>query len=567
MILDIHKQVSPKAGSRPSNPARWQRAWLPLVVSSFFIALLALWFYVDHSLPLHDASWHSLFGSQIKQWLCRPKNWTFEGFCSLLTLQRMYPAGVWFIDGALKVVVGDSECSERIVLLLRAVALNLVFWRLALTVWQDRQKALLGLIVLNCFPLTAALEHVSFLDLPHAILFALFLYTALRWRRNPTWKNAVVCGLSFGLDCISKQIAILYALPCLIYQAVISAKNGKFTQVKQLMLIGGFGALFLSSWVIPNLARLLQYSHIRSTSSVCRVNFIDSVFGNLTLSIWQIVQSISPLGLACILLCLPWLKRQDLKQGDYPLVGAFCGWFLIAVVAYYNVPEPRYFSPILIVAALYLGAGLAKVFQSGRRLFQGLAVCALGLMVVQLVALSFSSAPLILRPIPQDVNQVFKLAGISESQIVSIMPAQWRQDAWKQRWLIKTIVANEELTRVCLVNVLPNTLEYNQGTLTYLAKHLNSPVSFTTYRRCMADMSDKLEFSEDNLRMADWHILKTGYQGGKFFDEVSQRNYEKTLVALQHPNRFKLVAQTELPDGSNLLLYHTNHMYQIGWTK
>ena len=528
----------------------------PLAVTGLFLLILVTWTCVDSSLPVHDAAWHSTYSNSVKQWLSRPRGWSWQTLNAILCMQPNYPAAVWFFNGFCKLFVGDSIWAERMILALHLCILNASSWLLANAVWKDRMKATLTLIFLDCCPLILALQHVSFIDLPHTAFFAAYLCSLAYWWNDTTWKRTALTAVLFGLDCASKQIAVLYAVPVLAVLGVILLLKRQFKPILQLLAIGLTGAAFLLTWVIPNFTELTQYTHHRSNLGATRFGFVAGVMRNAQVSASLIVQSFSPL-MAAVLAALLFVRKKDgIKQLWLPLAATTIGIVLLLTVAFWNIPESRYFGPVMITLSMLLACQMANAYRSDNKKGGALLLVTITLCLVQTGLLCFQKRPVVTHPVVIGLSPVFKYLGISDSMLVNELPYYPKGDPWKQEWMFRFIEEIEGRGRPVYLNVLANSPEFNQGTLACMARMRKPCVFPTTWRCSMPDVSDSFTCTDKELHFMQWVALKTGPQYCRWFDERSSNNYEEVVGKLQKTDGlFIEAARQPLPDGTELVLY------------
>ncbi len=526
----------------------------PVFITLFFLSVLIVWSICDHSLPLHDASWHSTYSSAVKKWLLRPRIWSVESLCELLRMQPNYPAGTWFFNGFCKIFLGDSLFSEHLILAVHLCILNAASFCIANLLLKDRFKASLSIIFLDCSPLIQALQHLSYIDLPHTAFFASYLFSLIYWWQKKSWKSAFICGILFGLDCACKQIAVLYSVPVLGVMALYLLYARQYRQLLQLMLIGAFAPLFLSSWVIPNWNSLTNYTHNRSALAYERIGFVQGLTRNLSMSFQQIVESFSPLASLMLVLTAFKIRRDGFEKLWIPVFAASAGVLLLVSVAFFNLPEPRYFGPVVLALSLLLGVACGNLArQSGKAAVFVSAF--LALLVTQTLVLSFQKCPVVSHPVPKNLSPLFAFAGLHDPALTCRIPYLEAGDPWKQQWLFEFIENTERKSRPVYLSVLDNSPEFNQGVLLCISRLRKSCVHPTTWRGCMPDVKDSFSCSDEALNSMQWILLKTGPQHSAWFDDKSRENYEHSVDKIKNDGVYLEAARQLLPDGAELVLY------------
>ena len=536
-----------------------------------FLAILGIWNALDHRIPNHDPAWHAIWSSNVKRFIIHPRDWTLSNLIGLGKQHPIYPPGCWAFNGMLKVLFGDSMFADKACLMVQSLILAFSFYKLAMFSTASRVKANAGLICLLSFPLVCALQRVLYIDLYQLALFTAFLASMAAWNKSPNWKTAGLASFLMGIHVLSKQTAVLYAGPLLAVLFLYKLFYKKqWKEAAQLFLVGISGIIFLAAfWTIPNHMELMQYTAWRSPAATPFAAKALRILDNLAVSSTQILESTGPLFLLCAvplaLIKAGW--NRIIKDNAAALFSTVLGWMLIIIIAWFNAPEPRYFSPVLVPLALVLGALIGGGLESASSWRRMLAASIPCLAMAQMLLLCFQPAPLIKQPKPLAVSPVYDAVGIKRDPFLRGFIGYDRAgDPWKQKWALDKIAAVEKY-RYTWLNVLPSTTEFDQGSLIYLGERLKQknrafPV---TWRSCNADMSDSFKYTENDFNSMDWFLAKTGNQGAQFTDENSKKAFAQALDRLQHSGDYILMASTPLPDKSTLQLYRKD--YTVFWNR
>lgn len=525
-------------------------------VCSFLMMVLLGWMCLDHRVPHHDSAWHSLYSTDVRRFLIHPRDWTMDNLLALGKQHFAYPPGAWAINGSLKIIFGNGSWGDKLCLAAQTLFLAVSMYKLSMTQFSDRIKSNLSVIFLLSFPLLCSLQRMLCIDLLQLSLFTGFLAALAAWNKKPSWKSALPAALLMGVQCLSKQTAVLYAGPLLALLFLIRFKDKEFKQATQLVFIGLSGVAFLVVfWVLPNYNEILAYIHWRSPESMSLARKVSLASANLLVSTGQICKGISPLLLilsSALILVVGW--KKSLKGTGGPAIACVVGWFLIAVVAYYNTPESRYFGCVLVFPALAMASLCVDALRSERKLARALAYTLLIAAPLQMFVSCFIAAPV--QKKTEAISPVLKLLGLDEFGLV--LGYDRAGDPWKQRWIFQQIAAVEKHRWVWL-NVLPSSKEFDQGSMVYVGQEEKSHAIPITWRTTMPDMSDSFKYSEGAFNIIDWFLLKTGDQGSPIRDPESKLNYDKTIERIEKGGDYQLKAETQLPDGSFLRLYRKDY--------
>lgn len=363
--------------------------------------------------------------------------------------------------------------------------------------------------------------------------------------RSGGW--AAAFGITFGLALMVKQPALLFLLIPLLWtgaEAIWQRAWGRLAQ--------WFGALLLSLLVIFPWYRtnwlLMLTAGKRAT--------IDSAIAEgdpplHTLQAWTFYLQDLPHMVSWPLLLVPivgfllfWKRAvvslQPVEDNDYSFFRvagdrpskirqAFHWLGIFFLGAYFlsclNInKDSRYILPYLPAVALFLACGLALLPRRWQWVRWG---------TVSLATLLFW------------VN----LSPIAMSLSLPLVNARTRHPAetnthWPHADLIAEVVRTEPFLRSTL-GVLPSTAAINQHNLNYFGALRN----FQVYGRQIGARSRQVN---QDIKTLNWFVTKTGAQGSI----RQQAAQAATMQVIQQHPRINLQKTWQLPDGSQLRLYH-----------
>lgn len=536
----------------------------PAIIIGFFSLFLLVWSFLDHTVPAHDPAWHSYSSTEVKHWLSHPKNWSLMSLTQILTMNYNYPGGVWFLNGLLKFIVGISHQSEHLILCFYLILLSVATHKMATLFWQDRLAANLAIIFLNCSPIILLLTHIPYLDLPFACLYSWFIVSFVVWTRDRTWRKSLLLALLLSLCCISKQIASLYCLPLMAIALIYSIKKKDLLASAQVLVSLLLCSLFLCSWVLPNWHDLTNYQHNRSAFAASTKGVGSSFLSSLEQTLACIAQGISPLSCVFLALVCTRLKKSCFKPAWPLFFSAIAGCLLMMLVAFYNNPETRYFAPAAITLSLlssYSAANLLR-FSSQGRIVVALYVVLLLIQGLWLCFFQPSRAPVSTFRQVQASTAYSPLSlpfGTLDTGLSIYLRYLDGSDPWKQIWLIEQVEKRSN-ERFCNLFTLSNTIPYNKGSLLYLCSVRHNKIKAEAWTRPGPDMSDLFNYDDLTLSAAQWVLRRTGEENSApFFDNESRKNYRQILTILEDKKRFAEVERANLPDRTELVLYHNKY--------
>jgi hypothetical protein len=525
--------------------------WLMICVSFGFVAALAVWFHFDYRLPYWDAASHIQDAAKYSELFRHFHPFNQHWMHMFLTENFNYPITVHAITGFIMSLLGFSQFSVDLSLLLFALVLNLSVYGLTKILFKDTKVAALAVAFINMYPCTSSLSHVPMLDFAHLSLHCLAVFVLYYWYVKPSWTNAIFAGMALSLALTSKQIAaFFFVIPCLVLWSALLIQRKKM-QFLQLTVIGLMGISSLLIWVLPNLEAIKQFS-VSVPSAGGNTNQIEVFFHNLTGFFSQIPYMMSPVLFFAFLLgsCIVASKLSKLA---FPLIGSCLAICLLSGIACQN-PESRYLIVILLSPAIITALSVIKIYRSNIIGMKVIAVLFVTYVSAQFIALNYFPYPI------KEPKAVLSFINnfIGESKpgnlngLLAMKPTP-AGDLWGQEWVIKSIEQLDKGNAIWL-NVMPSTAELNVHTLELAALYEKSFVRPSTFRLwCLK--GDEIKYSEKEISYFHWFLLKSGDQGLKLKDKNSEINYKKIEDYVKDSGKFYLYADRLVSDGSKLSLY------------
>ncbi len=358
-----------------------------------------------------------------------------------------------------------------------------------------------------------------------------------------TWLWATAFGLTFGLAILVKQTTIFFLLMPLLWVGINILRKRQWLSLIQLIYSVSLSVAVCYPWVRTNWLLILTAGK-RAT--------VDSAIAEgdpnlLSLDAWFYYLKLLPYHLSLPLLIIPMsgfifyiirsIKKIDKRTNktnweDFRWLGVFLiGSYLICSL---NINKDfRYTLPLLPVLSILLAACLMqfpiKIGQKIRNLTVGLAVI---LMMLNLW------------PVPG----MFLRKTAAWLSPGAVYYAHLGQE-WPQRKVIAEIVKSAPYLQSTL-GVLPSTPEINQHNLNYYGALQN----FQVYGR---QVGTNLKQVPQDARSLSWFITKTNEQGSVNRIEKAQAAIVNTIEQSQN---FQLQKSWQLPDNSNLNLYHSQFL-------
>jgi hypothetical protein len=518
-----------------------------LILCLTFAAVSTCWFSLDHSWPFWDAAQHLRDDFSYCALWHKLRPFSMHWWHSFLTVNSAYPPSVHAFNGFLKCLLGKGRWVDSASLVFFGVVLNFSVFALSMLLFEDVLVGILTVALINFYPLVSSLSHLTYLDFPELALNALAFTSLVWWYKRPTYRRAVLLGLSLALACTSKQAAAFFLIaPCIFLWLQLAFKKQK-TEFLQLTLAGVMACTAFLLWVIPNFEGLRQYTSYNNIVTDPHQSFIQVYLSNLCSYCAVLPDIASPLLFTLFSCALYFFTRHDIYRKAWILITSGISGVLLLSWSTHNHCEARYIVTALIPIALLSAVFLAHL--SRQRVFlKFVATAVVALAALQFLLINFSPYPIKL-----STDQLRLLTCLACS--ANTCPAA-NGDQWGEEWIIDTITTLEH-NRPIWVCVLSDSPYLNVHQLELITFYHNSTIKFTTPRRYSLqgdNMPDLLPQIQN--RYCSWYIVKVNDSQDSSLDGTeSRQHYSQALSELEKSSEYKLFAQRKLADGSELRLY------------
>ena len=487
-----------------------------------------IWFALDHSVPAWDQAEY-LTGS-LNYWraLQNPQWFSNEWWTSFWQLSSKIPPLTYIATAVVQNLFGTGPDQATLVeLLFSAILLSSVYglgvqlfsvevglWAAGLcqvlpSLYQSRLDFLLD------YPLTAAVT-LSFWCL------TVFITAEAQRAQRRSWLWAAAFGFSFGLALLVKQTALFFLLMPVLWVGVVAIQRRNWGRVFQL--VGGLllSVAVFSPWYRTNWLLVLTAGKRATVDSAIAEG--DPALN--TLAAWTYYWKILPYQLSWLLLLVPIVglllyRKNSAHLRSLAWLGVFwIGGYLLSSL---NInKDARYVLPYLPVLSVFLAYGLTRW---GYRIRWGTVGLALVLMFLNL----------------------FPVGGVLGNGFTQTLSPNAQHHAylgpvWPHGQVIDEIIKTDPYVRSTL-GVLPSTAEINQHNFNYYG----ALEDFQVYGRQVGTRTKQIA---QDARSLDWFLTKNGVQG-------SVPEAQAAIVqTVEFSPDFQLHKTWNLPDGSNLKLYH-----------
>lgn len=533
-------------------------------VTAVFCAALLVWFAWDHRVPCTDEAGHILSALSYKELLRHPKFWKIDWLRQVLSVSSFYPPSIYIFNGALKLLFGNGRGIDIASMVIFSAILSGSTYGIARFITRSTAVATTAVVVLNLYPQIAHLSHVYLLDFPLSAMVAAGLCAMLWWQERPTWRRALVAAAVLAAACMSKQIAagFLFVPGCwLLWQAVSQDRNttsGGMVRNSHSLQVLAMAAVVLAvfaPWLMVNYSWIHGYAQENAANmGGLGVKLSPlSVLIDYAVGLWH---SMSPLLGLSLVAAVVFITAEQHKR----LAPLYCfgiGGLVAISFLTCTFPLDRYASSVLIMLAVVTAYGVVNsIMAEGPRLratYKVAWAAVLMIAALQYVSFGFSPAPiaqpLIATVAPSLGVYLREFRGV---RVERSLPTPASVD-WGQQWAIDQI-KNTEHNNTVWLNILPSHGAYNPHSFELLAKECNANVLPTT-SRYWTIVGDRVSFSPHSALYYQWYLVKTGDQGNKLRDPVSEDNFAKLTAFVTNGAHYTLRGQRRVADGSTISLY------------
>ena len=355
------------------------------------------------------------------------------------------------------------------------------------------------------------------------------------------WLWATAFGLTFGLAILVKQTTIFFLFFPLLWVSINILKKQQWYKLIQLTYSLCLSITIFYPWARTNWLLMLT-SGKRAT--------IDSAIAEgdpnlLSLDAWLYYGKLLPNHISLPLLIIPisglifYLIRLNKKQKNLSTQLHSFQWLSIFLIGGYLIcslninKDFRYTLPLLPTLSILLAFGL---MQFPRKVGKQIRYLTISLAIILMLLNLWSVG----ENFPRKITAWLSPGAVYFAHLGK---------EWPHKQVIAEIIKTNPYLQSTL-GVLPSTPEINQHNLNYYGALQNLQV----YGR---QVGTNFKQVEQDARSLSWFITKTDEQG-------SVKRIKKAQAAIvnlieQHPN-FQLQKSWQLPDNSNLNLYHNQFL-------
>jgi len=390
---------------------------------------------------------------------------------------------------------------------------------------HSRQAGFLAALVVSAFPFIFSHSRVAMLDFPLTSLITLSFFLLLKTDRFASFLYSVLTGVAFGLAQITKETAVIFILPPLIYYSVKSCvtQAGRKKNLFNLLAALALFALIGATPYLRNLHVFKRYLYV-----TCQMGT------GVTYYLEKTADLAGPLLLPLLLpLCLLYLFNFRRRKKF------FFFWFIIPLILFQLSPHRhlRFIFPLMPAFALIA----AQEIFSNDRLKKIRKACVFFLVffsVLQYVLFNCG----IVKYLPGEYSIVRGIPAIQKDNYAPVASA------------IFAVFKNEKTSGTGEKVVIPTFVGETFCPFAY--KFQLSRMPFAVYYTL--DLSDEREFSSDemNCLQADYLIDKPdGQQWLEDDDRVAERQKRLKACLAENKASFKVIGEVPTPDGATIYIY------------
>lgn len=544
---------------RPSTaqPATEKRAaafgWKPaIVLACLFGMLLAVWYSLHLIQPPWDEAGHVLNSLTVHDLLRHPRPLRLNWWHDLITVNPLYPPFVYFVSGALKLVLGQGRGVDTLVMVLFDAALSLSVFASTRKLSGSVNAGLVALSCVNLIPIVSWLSHSYLLDFPLIAMVSVATWCLIQWSSAPSWRNTLIAGTAVSACCLTKHFGFLYLiLPAVICLWRTYGAERRKVALQTVVMIAML-ALTAGTWVLANKGSMSTIAHSNLQQMGAQA-FLQAAQANLLQYTSHLPNMLSPLMLLTLLFALPALSLKEHKALLPMAALGIGGLFAVSCITVTPALD-RYAAPAMVAAASYIGVGFANIF---RRAFVPSLLPAVALATLafwQFVSFNYTpnpiKGPLALCDLSRDLGVClleYRGERIEKASPVSVPD-------WGHHWALQTIDRVDPQLEVW-VHITPNSALCNVHTFQLIARELGVKARPTTSRVWSLN-GDKVTFSPETALYFQWFLLTTStHQGNVFESPESERAFNNLTNYVRTGGRFRKVGEHRLPDNTMMELY------------
>lgn len=532
-----------------------------IIISLILIWLLGfvidrIWFSLDNIIPSWDPSEY-LNGTMLYQEaLKNPHFFDNSWWRELWLLSNKVPPLMYIITAPFFLILGASVDHGNLVLSLFSLILLISIFSLGVLFFNSK-IALFACLLVQLIPALYRYRLEFLLDYPLTVIVTSSFVCLSYWyftKTKSSWGLAILAGISFGLGILLKQTFVFFLFLPITFAFISLLIYKKWHKLTQLITSFIISIFIFFPWYRTNWL-LIFTSGKRAT--------IDSAIleGDPplnTLKAWTFYGEILPYLLSWHLVIIPLfcliyliVRYYTIKSDKYKNIWSYLQitfyqnqrnfnnknyltilitiWLLVFLGGGYLLSslninkDDRYILPLLPILTLIISALIFSYKSVGNKIFK---VC--------IIFLSFLLM----------IFNLFPLGG--EILTKNLSPKMQNFPYLGEKWATPMIISSAIETTPYLksnIGVLPSIPEINQHNISFYGAIPN----FHVFGR-QVGVREKEIYQDVNSM--EWFLIKTGYQGS--IPEIQQ----KTVELVENSEDFYIVNQWQLPDNSELKLYH-----------
>ena len=347
------------------------------VIILCFIALNILWFRQDTAPPLWDQVAFLHTSEVLFQTLTREGFIPFlDAFTEALKIKppliSVFPIPFYFLFGS------EHQSALYVNLLFLAVA---SYYMLKLgTLVSGRTEALVGVVILNTFPLVFAMSREFLAELGLMMFVIMWMYYLLQSRGFEGRRESFSLGIILGAGMLMKVSFVFYILiPSLylILKKTVEMRKFPAHLFSNIVLVIFIGTGIASVWYLKNLFSVIEFSFSSGYGTLAENYAMGDIFSIKTIVAYWVrlinygISTYYFLLIATLLIAAMIIR---LKTGGLYQMKPRSFWLLIVWIVVPFVlfslgtnKDYRYIIPICPAIALLIGTGIVRI--ASRRLF------------------------------------------------------------------------------------------------------------------------------------------------------------------------------------------------------
>jgi len=342
-----------------------------LCIILFFVSTNSIWFTIDQVPPAWDQAQYlaeslNLYDKLTNEGVLSFYNAFTHAFKERAPLIAVVPIPFYLLFG--KKYISALAANHLFVILG-----SYYFYKFGALISKKRE-ALLGVFILNLFPLIFGLSRTFLVEYGLITLVVVWLYYFLKSNCFESRNYSLILGFITGLGMLMKVTFPVYIIGPMLFlciRKVIKLKNLPGVHIKNALITLIIGMLLAGTWYFKNFVYIVNYAYTSGYGKIAENYQIGNIFSLKTIIeywLWIINYGISTyMFLLIICLIAMWIIASLSKRSLFELEKEYWYflviWFVVPFIVFtFGVnKDHRYIAPVCPPVALLISIGLNHI--------------------------------------------------------------------------------------------------------------------------------------------------------------------------------------------------------------